>query len=762
MIAPIAAIAATAAICAAAGRDPPPVVNAMTPAGGQRGTEVEVLLRGARLDGAHEVLLLRSGLEVLEVAADRADRCRARLRIRADCPLGGHGLRVCSAHGVANLVVFQVGALAEVDEARGEGVQEVALGTTVNGSIRDDETDRYAVQAAAGQRIVCEVQAMRLGFLPIDLALVVVGPGGEEVLRVDDTDFAHKDPWCAFTAAAAGRHELHVGPAFPDRQNRGAYRLHVGTFPRPVAAVPCGGAPGQVLEVTSVDGERPTRATLALDDDDGSGRFLWFPEDDRGTAPTPVPLRVGGPPDAAPAPDARGRRWLEIPGSVSGVVSEPGGGEIFWFRGKRNRTVEFRTWAGSLRSPLDPLLIVRRADGRYLASDDDGAGAGDSRLRFRVPEDGDYQIEVRDLLRGGSPAHVFRLEVGGGPATMSTSMVVARRQDAVLNVPRGGAAGGVLRFNDADVAAGLAFAAAGLPPGMQAVFGAVRAGTNQVPFLVTAAADAGPAAALASLCCTAGEAGQHRDPGFVQELPLVTVRNDRPILGAIQTALPVATSAAAPFRLELAEPAVPLVRGGAVRVRVRVHRDEGFRARVRVRALWTPPGVGAGRLDVPAGRDGDELLLEANANALLGPFPLAVVGVAGGRNDAFEQASAFATVQVEEPFVTARLGRARTVAGQPAELRLQLEPARSWTGAARAVLQGLPRGVRAEPVAIEPGATEARLRLEVAADAAAGRHRDLRVELLVPHGGGEVVHRIGGGELRIDRPSAERGGGEDR
>ncbi|MFN9277252.1 MAG: hypothetical protein ACK6D2_16150, partial [Planctomycetota bacterium] len=121
-------------------------------------------------------------------------------------------------------------------------------------------------------------------------------------------------------------------------------------------------------------------------------------EIDRYTLDVPQGARVGGPPNRAPVSDDKGKRWFVLPGSVDGVVADDGAPVRFHVRGVKGQEVEVRVIARSLRSALDPVLIVRGADDRVLASNDDAAGM-DSVVRFAPAADGEYVLEVRDLLR---------------------------------------------------------------------------------------------------------------------------------------------------------------------------------------------------------------------------------------------------------------------------------------------------------------------------------------------------------------------------
>lgn len=733
-----------------------PQVAAAAPPGAQRGTDVTLVLRGQRLGEPLDLMLERPGIELRGVTAETAERCRADLHIQPDCPLGAHPLRLRTSRGISNLWLFQVGALPELQESPSpEDVRLLPLDTTINGQLGAEAADVFTVELAAGAAVRCEVVAMRLGRSAVDLALTVHAPDGTLVAESDDTPLGHKDPMLAFTAAAAGPYRVTVTPAFADGANSGAYRLSVGSFPRPTGALPCGGQPGEQLTVALLGDGAATQASVRLPDD-GREFFAWFPEDERGAPPSPILLRVGGPPNGEPTRDDQGRDWVEFPGSVHGVVATPEQGVRFHFRARKGEELEFRAWARMLRSPLDPVLILRQADGRFLAYNDDGAGR-DAVLRFTPPADGAYTIEVRDLLRGGSPEHFFRLEGAPRGTAASLRMVVNQQEQPVVAVPRGGHAGGVLQVGGLD--AGTELSAFDLPEGVTASIGPVLRGQNQLPFLLAAADTAPLQGAMLDFAARGGPAGEALDPGYAQPVPLVLGRNNIPMLGTVLRRLPVAVTEAAPFALTLAPPTVPVVRGAPLGVKVRLQRAEGFRENVRLRALWTPPGVTAGQVVVPGDRTEAVLPLDASAGAVLGPFPLAVIGSIARQGGVLESASAFAALEVGEPWITAEVGLARCAAGRPATLTVQLRPRRALEQPGRALLLGLPKGVVADAVEFAPDAPQVSFALQVPAGAAVGRHRNLTVELRVPSAGGDVVHRFGGGELRIDPAAPADGGG---
>jgi hypothetical protein len=737
--------------CAAAvsPQSPAPRLATLTPAGGTRGTEVAVALRGERIGETVALQFDEPGLAVVALQP-AADRCVATLRIAPDCRLGAHPVRARSALGLSNLLTFHVGALPALREERqGDAAMAVPLGATVDGALRDGETDRYTTDVPLGARFVVEVEAMRLGQAPLDVRLAVRGPDGALLATADDTPLGLRDPWLVVEATAAGVHTIEAQGAVAGDGREGVYRLHVGRMPRPLGAVPAGGAPGTTLDVALRDGRADLaaapRASVTLPDD-GREVLWWTPELADGAAPTPIPLRVGGPPNRAPVADDNGKRWFDLPGSVDGVVADDGASVRFHVRGVKGQEVEVRVIARALRSALDPVLIVRGADDRVLASNDDAAGM-DSVVRFAPAADGAYVLEVRDLLRRGSPAHFFRLEAAPRERSPKLSLQVARLVDPVVAVPQGGVATAVVLRQNLDEQRQLAFA--DLPPGVTATVGPQLPGQ---PVAVRFEAAAGAQLVGAQVCGGALAADGAFDARPWQQVQALQLgRNDTPLVQLAQRTLPLAVTAPAPFALAVTEPLVPLVRGGLLRVPVRLGLPQRSDLRVRVRAVWLPPGLSAGQAQFDVGQHEVLLPIEASAGAGLGTFPVALVASARLGNVVVEQALPWFDVRVEAPWAELARAEVRGAQGTAVAAALAVTRAQGQRGVAVASVGNLPRGVQCEPVELPADAAELRLRLLLADDAAPGKHGGLTVELQLPDEQGRpVLHRLPFGELRID------------
>ena len=95
------------------------------------------------------------------------------MKLAADCPLGPHGLRLCTSSGLSEYRRFFVGPFPTVEENevpqkqrndKRETATPVPVNTTVNGRINDPaDVDLYRIEVKRGQRISAEIEAARLG-----------------------------------------------------------------------------------------------------------------------------------------------------------------------------------------------------------------------------------------------------------------------------------------------------------------------------------------------------------------------------------------------------------------------------------------------------------------------------------------------------------------------------------------------------------------------------------------------------------------------
>lgn len=228
----------------------PPLVTYVFPAGGQRGTTVEVHVGGCYLHETTPWEVLGEGVTIdpqlrllpktlffegpvipLPDSQRSEDYPRdhlGRITLAADAPLGVRYCRAWNSQGATAARKFIVGDLPEVveQEIDGEPIPvAVVWPVTINGRMfpRED-VDLWEFTVRAGQRLRVRADALNLGS-PLDPRIEVLSPQGRSLGEA----LAGPEGYAAleFTAADSGPHRVRIHDiAFGGLQNY-VYRLSI-------------------------------------------------------------------------------------------------------------------------------------------------------------------------------------------------------------------------------------------------------------------------------------------------------------------------------------------------------------------------------------------------------------------------------------------------------------------------------------------------------------------------------------------------------
>jgi hypothetical protein len=737
-----------------------PQLNGMSPYGAQRGTEVEVQFSGDRFGDAQQILLYEPGITVAHLEAAGANAIKTKLVIAPDCRLGNHALRVRTASGVSNLRTFSVGALPEIKETEPNTdftqPQKIAMGTTVNGVVENEDVDYFAVEAKKGERITAELEGLRLGITFFDPYVAILDTKRFELARSDDAPLLRQDCTCSILAPADGTYIIQVRETSFAGNGSCLYRLHVGQFPRPTAVLPLGGKPGDSVDVQwlgDVLGPRGEKIALPAA---AASVFGVLARDERGVAPSANPFRLtdlNNVLEVEPNQNFSEATACEAPVAMNGAISQPGDVDFFKFPAKKGQTFDVRVLARAYGSPLDSVLNVYRIGGASVAGNDDSGGP-DSYLRFTVPEDDMYVIVVQDHLKQGGADYVYRVEVA--PVKPALTLGVSERSqfvDIVAPVPRGNRLAFLVNAQRADFGGDLQLEFKDLPPGVTVETLGMLANRGDVPVLLMAAADAPLAGALVDIIGRHADANQKIEGHLRQRTSLVRGQNNIEVWNQYTDRLATAVTQEAPFKIDIVEPKVPLVRDGAMNLKIVATRKEGFKAPIAVQMLYNPPGVGSsGSIVIPEGQTEALIPLTANSGAEVLKWKIVVLGDATVGDGPVTVASQMATLEVSEPFLAFAFQSAATEQGQPTEVVIKVEKRKDFEGPAKIELLGLPNEVTTEPREITKDSTELIFPVKTTANSPAGRHKTVICRATIMAGGEPILHTLGTGELRIDTP----------
>ena len=759
-------IAALLLILGGAVRAASPHLAGMDPAGVQRGADTDVSFSGDRLQDARGILFYNPGIQVASLKPGNGSKFVAHLHVTADCPLGEHDLRVWTATGISELLPLYVSPFPNVQCSASNHTiaqaQPVPFNSTANGVINNEEIDYYSVQVKKGDRITAEVEGIRLAREMFDPWAAILDAHGRELASDDDSTLFAQDPMVSVLAPVDGTYIVAVRESTWGGSPNSIYRLHIGSYPQPVAVYPAGGQAGQKLPVTFLgDAKGPMPGTVQLPATAGTP-FGAMASDNGVFAPASLPMRVSPFPNVLAQPPngdvAHATAAAQPPPlAFNGIIAKPGERDFFRFHATKGTVLDLTVFARQLRSPLDSVLEVLDAKGNHLADNDDAIGP-DSYIRFNVPADGDYCISVRDQLMRGGPTLFYRVEVVPvlPEVTFTIPEVVRDSQEReTIVVPRGNRYATMLRVKQESFDGDYQIKMPGLLPGVAIQTGSLVAG--QMPVVFEAAPDAVVSATLSDVLAQPADPKKQVTGGYAQTVELVHGQpNNYPYLKTDITQLALSVADEAPFRLELTPPPVAILEDGQASLKVTAVRKAGFTGPINVAMLYNPPGINSQAVvTIPEKQDSVDLPLNANGDAKIKTWQIAVIASADAGQGSAWAASGLVPFTVAKPYITAHLDRANTVQGQPVTITCHLDQNAHFDGKAHIRLMGLPSRVAASDIDVTGTDAQAVFNVTTDPTSPAGKHGDLFCEVTVESKGvKQVANTAFGGTLRIDKPPA--------
>lgn len=738
-----------------------PSLGSISPRGAQRGTEVEVLFGGARLTDAQEILFYYPGITVKQFEVKADNQVRTVLAIAPDCRIGIHAMRVRTASGISDLKTFSVGLLPEVAEKEPNNLfdqpQPVELGVTITGIVQNEDVDYFVVEARKGERITAEIEGLRLGMTTFDPYLAILDEQRFELTRSDDSALIWQDSIASIVAPKDGRYIIQVRESAGGGNGNCNYRMHVGRFPRPTATLPAGGKPGETLQVKwlgDVLGERTESITLP---NDPSQFYGLLAKDETGLSPSANVFRLNdlaSVVEAEPNNAAAEATAFTAPGAANGVISQPGDIDHFRFAAKKGQVFDVRVHGRSVRSPLDSVLVITRKAGQGVGNNDDANGMPDSYLRFTAPEDDEYIVIIRDHLNAGGVDYAYRVEVT--PVQPRLTMSLPERQqyvDVTVSVPKGNRTAFLVNAARADFGGDVKVDIKDMPAGLALETVQMAANQTIVPVLLTAAPQAPLAGSLADVVGRPADESIKVEGHLLQDTLLVRGQNNRKVWGHEAYRMALAVTEVSPFAIEVVQPKVPLVRNGAMQLKVVATRKEGFNAPIAVRMLYNPPGVGsAGSTQIPEGKTEAVIDLNANNQAEIKSWKIAVMGEATVGNGPVLVSSQLADLEIADAYFSFAFSPAAVEQGKETDVVIKMAKTKDFEGPAKVELLGLPNEVTSEPIEINKDTQELAFKVRTTEKSPVGKHKTLLCRAIVVQNGEPITHSLGGGELRIDAP----------
>lgn len=420
---------------------------------------------------------------------------------------GNHELRLATAQGLSNPIVFVVGDLPEIAapyrhvsmalsagggaplptyahaEAPTQAIK-LTLPIVLNGQMIPGAVDRYRFSARKGQMIIASARTRAL--IPYlsdtvpgwsQLSLSIFDASGREIAAADHDGF-RQEALLNLKIPDDGEYVLSVH----DLLNRGRedfiYRVELGELPWVSAIFPLGARLG-VDARFELDGWNLVSRFLKLDS--GIAGIQVLPEGRQKGLVNPLSMEFGDLPERLIRSSPVKPLPIRLPVVLNGRIAKPGESARFVFHARAGEELVVESLARRLGSPLDSRLTIYDMHGVKLVSNDDFADPSfgllthqaDSRIAFHVPADGSYLLDLSDALSSGGKSYAYRLRVSAPRPdfdvfALPASIQIKRGQSATVEVRlirRDGFVEPVtLRLADTD--SGLRLDGGGIPTGI--------------------------------------------------------------------------------------------------------------------------------------------------------------------------------------------------------------------------------------------------------------------------------------------------------
>ncbi len=697
-----------------------------------------------------------------------ANKVEATLVITADCELGEHHIRLRTTSGATYARTFWVSQFPTVDEVEPnddfDKPQELAMNVTVEGAAKPEEVDYYRIKAKKGQRISVEVEGMRIndsksGNILIDPYVAILDEKRFELAVSDDSALLKQDSVTSIIAPEDGEYTIEVRDSA--YQGRGKYRVHIGTFPRPMGVYPAGGKAGSEVEVTLIGdqkGDYKTKIKLPVD---GSDTVNVFGIHEGQLPPSGNEMRVSKYDNILEKEPNNSSKeatpGAALPLAFNGVLQEPGDTDYFKFTAKKGQKYRFRSYANKIGTAVDTVIYIYDAKGKQVGSNDDADGSSDSRLDFTAAADGEYTVRVRDMLDRGGKDYVYRIETEAPVPNVVVTMPEQIRRDIQFrkqfDVPKGNHFAMVVNVSRQNYSGELQFDLPNLPKGVTMEADKIPANLSQFPIILHAAADAPIAGGLRKLYVKNVDPKKPVQGTYKQDLDIIRGNpNNVTYYSSPSNWLEVGVVEEAPFSISIDQSAVPIVRNGTLKLKIRAKRKEGFDKAILLRMLWRPPGIGCpSTMTIPAKKNEVEYELNANANAELRTWKMTVLGEADAGKGLVTIAAPFTNLTVEEPYATMKINLATVKQGGEAEVICDLAQLRPFEGKAELKLFGLPANTEFKPIEITKDSKQVVFPVGTNEKTPVGKHKNIYGNLIVMKNKQPILHKVGmGGVFRVD------------
>ncbi|MCC9608494.1 DUF1549 domain-containing protein [Blastopirellula sp. JC732] len=331
------------------------------------------------------------------------------LTIPADHPLGPLPLWLAAQDGAVQtrtILIDDLEAVADIGANHSpETAQAVSTLASIEGICDASVSDYYRFHATASQRVAFEVHTQAL-HSAMDPVCRIFDAAGKTLLQADDTQVG-PDTRFSFEFPVEGDYWIEIH----DNRNAAAgapYQLRIGDFPIVSQAMPLAAQHDQPTSVAFLGQDAQLVAPQEVKAAPSSAEKINVrAKTADGQSSTWVPLLTSRYPQVMESSEMAP---LAAPIGITGRLENGDEVDSYVVKGTKGQTVRIAAKTRSLNSPTVLQMQLRAADGNVIA-ETKVTGADEWSMVVAFTEDGDYRLEVSDLLKRGGAEFAYHVEI---------------------------------------------------------------------------------------------------------------------------------------------------------------------------------------------------------------------------------------------------------------------------------------------------------------------------------------------------------------
>ncbi|MDR3633383.1 MAG: hypothetical protein P4L84_06065 [Isosphaeraceae bacterium] len=713
----------------------PPSIGGTAPLGAQKGTVTEVAINGGNLAGNPQLIAPFPFTLASPAPADsNVGTWKIKLLVDPSTAIGVYPIRVKTDDGLSNPFLFAVGQLPQVAEKEEnstfESAQVVPSPVVVEGQTAGNDVDFFKFPGKKGQKIVVDAQCARIGS-GVDPTIRLTTVNHTYVASADDSLGLLTDARLWVVLPEDGDYVVELSDSRYQGGGRPVYRLVIGPVPMAEELFPIGGRQGETVGLELRGGTLPDMRIGAATVKGAPGSEVFparitnqmlgisAPGEPVVEIESLAPLSVSEVPELREAIGTSTPTRGAAPVVFNGRIDPKGDDDLFVLAVTPGQKLHIEVEAADVGSALDGVLQVLGANNAVLATADDttipatgkkGKGAGivspDPTLDFTVPAGlNEVSLKLRDLEGRGGTGFPYRIVVAPSGPTFELAL-----NDPQISIPKGGSALVGVTVVRKDYGGPITLNVKNPPAGVVVRPGTIADGQLVGAFSVSAAPDAAFGVALLDVV------GEGKGPAG----PIV-VPAEKAIVFAQQGAPPavlptntvtqhgLAAAPALPTPIVLDAPSAPveIAHGLGGPVTIKATRTAGADTALAITTLPLPPGVTVPAANIAAKAGDGAVTVNVAPEAPLGLVTVALVAKGKVNNVDLTLAVPAVTLNVVRPASLEMAAPALEVkAGATFELKGKVVRKGPFKEPVTVKINGLPAGLKADPVTVAPESTE--------------------------------------------------------